>query len=346
MWRDGVELEPEPEPPLHGREAARVRALARDLAVHPRVEPSSNSPLPTPSSKPFVELEPVAVKGTAPVTVRERFVVAVTACVASVTATAAPTAAVEAAADPDAVVVTEAVCVAATVSAPPSVVATPVPIDASVVTVESETATDGAIATPPPAAPPVGRGRHRVGARRLQRQVVPVEDGAVAERGLRRVGDEVDRHRGADAEPVAPAVDFALDVLTEVALKVASVAGALNGAGQQRQRLHVRDREGERAGNAHRGRGARERLALVASRRRFVASTSTDPADAVPAIDASLTMLASVIATPAPIAAEPPVAEPSAFEAAAAVSDDVTVSAPPTARRLPTASPSRTRLRS
>ena len=36
-----------------------------------------------------------------------------------------------------------------------------------------------------------------------------------------------------------------------------------------------------------------------------------------------------MIATPAPIAAEPPVAEPSAFEAAAAVSEDVTVSAPP-----------------
>ncbi len=53
-----------------------------------------------------------------------------------------------------------------------------------------------------------------------------------------------------------------------------------------------------------------------------------------------LVTFASVIATPAPIAAEPPVAEPSAFDAAAAVSDDVTVSAPPTddraaARRWP-----------
>jgi hypothetical protein len=36
-----------------------------------------------------------------------------------------------------------------------------------------------------------------------------------------------------------------------------------------------------------------------------------------------------VIATAAAIAAEPPVAEPSAFEAAALVSDDFTVNAPP-----------------
>ena len=35
-------------------------------------------------------------------------------------------------------------------------------------------------------------------------------------------------------------------------------------------------------------------------------------------------------ATPAPIAAEPPTAEPSAFDEAAAVSDDLTVRAPPT----------------
>jgi len=50
-------------------------------------------------------------------------------------------------------VVTEAICVADTMRAPPSVVAAPMPIDASVVIVESETATDGTIATPPPAAP-------------------------------------------------------------------------------------------------------------------------------------------------------------------------------------------------
>ena len=50
---------------------------------------------------------------------------------------------------------------------------------------------------------------------------------------------------------------------------------------------------------------------------------------AVPVIAAALATFASVIATPAPIAAEPPVAWPSAFEAAAGVSEDVTVSAPP-----------------
>ena len=49
----------------------------------------------------------------------------------------------------------------------------------------------------------------------------------------------------------------------------------------------------------------------------------------MPAIEASLVTSARVIATPAPTAADPPVAEPSAFEAAAAVSDEVSVSAPP-----------------
>ena len=51
------------------------------------------------------------------------------------------------------------------------------------------------------------------------------------------------------------------------------------------------------------------------------ASTSTDAADAVPAIDASLATFTNVIATPAPTAAEPPVADPSAFDAAATVSE-------------------------
>ena len=39
--------------------------------------------------------------------------------------------------------------------------------------------------------------------------------------------------------------------------------------------------------------------------------------------------MASVIATPAPTAAEPPVAEPSAFDPAAPVSDEVSVNVPP-----------------
>ena len=64
----------------------------------------------------------------------------------------------------------------------------------------------------------------------------------------------------------------------------------------------------------------------------MVASTSSDAADTGPAAsDALLCTFASVIATPAAAAVEPPVAaEPSAFEPRAAVSEDFTVSAPPT----------------
>ena len=135
--------------------------------------------------------------------------------------------AVEAEADPDAVVVTDAICVAATVSVPPMLVAAPVPSDASVVTVESETATDGAIATPPPAAPPVA--------------VVVIESFAIAcSVRLCPLKTEpsasaawvvsVTRSMATEAptpEPVAPAVAFADEIVVEVALKVASEAGAL-----------------------------------------------------------------------------------------------------------------------
>ena len=131
-------------------------AFERSPATWPSTPPDGaelDVPFADAVADPFVEVVPVAVTDAAPPTVSVRFVVAVTAWVASVTATAAPTAAVEAEAEPEAEVVTEAVCVAATVSVPPSVTLVPVPSEASVVTVESETATDGTIATPPPAAP-------------------------------------------------------------------------------------------------------------------------------------------------------------------------------------------------
>jgi hypothetical protein len=69
------------------------------------------------------------------------------------------------------------------------------------------------------------------------------------------------------------------------------------------------------------------------------ASMSSDAAETGPAeSEASLVTFANVIATPAPIAAEPPVAEPSAFDFAAAVCDDLSVSVPPTVMTSPAGS--------
>jgi hypothetical protein len=175
---------------------------------------------------PFVELDPLAVNDAAPVTLSERLLVADTSWVASITATAAPTAAVDADADPEAEVVTDAVCVAETVRSPPIAVVEPVPSEASVVTAEIDNATDGTIATPPPAAPDT--------------DVVTIESVLAARRTrLCALNDEpsanaalvvsVTRFSATAAptpEPVVPAVAFAEDVVVEVAPKVASALGA------------------------------------------------------------------------------------------------------------------------
>jgi hypothetical protein len=282
----------------------------------------------------LAELVPVAVKVAAPVTFSERCAAAVTTCVASVTATAAPTAAVEADAEPEAVVVTEAVCVPLTTSAPPSVVNAPVPRDASVVTVESETATDGTIAIPPPAAP-------------LTDVVVIVSVPVACKVKLCALTVEafpsaacvvsVTRFSATAAptpEPVVPAVALAEDTVVDVALNVASADGALTEPVSSAcvcTFAIVRPSDPATPTDA----AAPETPSLEYPAPPLVASTSTDRAEAVPAIDASLVTFANVIATPAPIAAEPPVADPSAFEAAAAVSDEVTVSAPPADTVIP-----------
>ena len=150
----GVEAELEPAPPA-AEEC--VPAFVRSPFTWPVTSPPGGGLLDVPPvdafAEPFDVAVPVAEKDAAPPTVSERFVVAVTAFVASMTETDAPTAAPEAAADPVADVVADAVCVAETTSAPPTVVAEPMPIDASVVIVERITATDGTIATLPPAAP-------------------------------------------------------------------------------------------------------------------------------------------------------------------------------------------------
>ena len=154
---DGVEVEPDPEPPW-----AEERALALPRSpLTVSSTPVPGAPADEAPGAPFalavaslsLDEEPIAWNEIAPAAVTLRCVDASTVWFETVTATTAPTAAVEADAEPDAVVVTEAVWVAVAVSVPPSVAAAPVPSDASVVTVESETATDGTIATPPPAAP-------------------------------------------------------------------------------------------------------------------------------------------------------------------------------------------------
>jgi hypothetical protein len=144
------------EPVLPPLLPARPPAFERSPATWPSTLPPGaelDVPLADAVAVPFVVEEPVAEMLAAPVTASVRLLDAVTVCVASVTATAAPTAAVDAWAPPVAVVVADAVCVAETTSAPPIVVAGPVPIDAVVVTVDSETATAGATPTPPPDEP-------------------------------------------------------------------------------------------------------------------------------------------------------------------------------------------------
>ena len=95
----------------------------------------------------------VAETVAAPAALTERPSEAVALWFATVTATEAPTAAVELVTSPLAVVVADAVCVASTSSTSSSAISSPVPMLASVETLETATATAGATPTPPPAAP-------------------------------------------------------------------------------------------------------------------------------------------------------------------------------------------------
>jgi hypothetical protein len=334
---DGAAPALDPEPPLPDE---RLPEFERSPATWPSTPPDGaelDVPFADAVAEPFVELVPVAVKVAAPVTLSERLLVAVTACVASVTATAAPTAAVAAVAEPEAVVVTDAVCVAETVSAPPSVAVPPEPIDASVVTVEIDTATDGTIATPPPAAPLVDvvvivSVLVAVSVRLCALSVAPF---AIAARVV-----SVTRLSATAAptpEPVVPAVAFAEETVVDVALNVASAVGALRppeSSADVWTFAIVKPNEPAKPTEP----AAPEIPSLEKPAPPLVASTSTDPAAAVPATDASLVTSASVIATPAAAASAPPVAaEPSALAAAAAVSEAVIVSAPPTVNTAPLA---------
>jgi hypothetical protein len=152
---EGVPVPPEPAPPFA---PATRSALLRSPATCPSTPPAG-APLDVPPADevavPLVEDEPVAVTDAEPPTESARAFDAVTVWLATVSASETPTAAPDAAADPDAVVVAEATCVASSVRFPPMLVAPPVPIFASVVTVENEMATDGAIEAPPPDAPVV-----------------------------------------------------------------------------------------------------------------------------------------------------------------------------------------------
>jgi hypothetical protein len=271
----------------------------------------------------------------APVTVRERLLVAVTVYVASMTATAAPTAAVAADAEPEAVVVTDAVCVAETASAPPSVVGPPEPIDASVVTVAIVTATDGTIAMPPPAAPLVDA---VVSVSVLV--AVNVRFFALSVDALARAACvlSVTRFSATAAptpEPDVPAVAVAEDVVDEVAMKLASADAVASDPVSSASVCAFAIVSASDPATPTEA-AAPEIASLEEPAPPLVACTVAPPvADAFAAIDALLVTFASVTATAAAIAAEPPAAEPSAFEAAAAVSDDVTVSTPPTDTVIP-----------
>jgi hypothetical protein len=225
---EGVPVPPEPEPPA-AMDCAP--AFERSPATWPSTPPDGaelDVPFADAVAVLLVVEEPAAVTLAAPVTMSVPLVVAETECVASVTATAAPTAALLADAEPDAFVVVAAVWFAETTSAPPTVAVLPEPIDAVVVTVESETATDGTIETPPPAAPDC--------------DVVVIEFVLVActvrlwpENPELFASDalvvSVTRFSATDAptpEPVVPAVAVADDTVVEVALTVASAAGAVN----------------------------------------------------------------------------------------------------------------------
>ena len=309
--------------------------MARSPVTWPSTPPLGaelDVPVDDAFAEPLVELVPVAVNVAAPVTASERFVVAVTLCVASVTAIETPTAAPEPEVDPSAVVVTVAVCAAETSSAPLTIAAAPGPNDASVVTVDSVTATEGAIATLPAA--PVTELVVSVGVLVACSVTscalsVPVTAAWVA---------SVTRFSATAAptpEPVEPAVAFAEEAVADVALTIAFAAGAFT-APERSARVCtfaiVSPSDPATAAEA----AAPEIPSLDAPTPPLEASTSTAEADAVPASDAVLVTFASVIATPAPIAAEPLVAAPLAFAAAAAVSDEVTVSVPVTATVPPT----------
>jgi hypothetical protein len=150
---DGVALEPEPDPPFA---PAVLSAWLRSPATWPSTPPAGDEldvPLADAVALPFADEEPVARKLAALATTSARLVVADASWFATVTATAAPTAAEDPEAEPDALVSADAVCSASTRSAPPMLAGVPTPSDASVTTFDSATATDGTIATPPPAAP-------------------------------------------------------------------------------------------------------------------------------------------------------------------------------------------------
>ena len=253
---DGVELPPEPEPPLPDE---RLPALLRSPATWPSTPPAGaelDVPFADAVAEPLVEEVPVAVNDAAPPTVSERLLVAETSWVASATATDAPTAAVDADAEPEADVVTDAVWVAATVRFPATEVGPPVPSDAVVVTVESDTATDGATETPPPAAPPT-----EVAATVSVLVACTVRSWALAVAPFASVASVVSVARVSATEAPSPKlvppleaafaveVDCTLDAALTVSVPAPAAADPV--APSSRGRRDVPDRQGQRAGRAH-----------------------------------------------------------------------------------------------
>ena len=151
-----------------------------------------------------VEDAPVAVNDALPAAVRSRWVVACTTWVAKVSAIAMPTAAPAESTSPVAVVVADARSFAVAVNAPVSTSGAPVPTTAVVVTFEVVIATTGAIAMFGDETPPCASVVAGAIADEVQRQVVrPGERRTVLETGARRVVEDVQCDRRADADGLA-----------------------------------------------------------------------------------------------------------------------------------------------
>ena len=217
---------------------------------------------------------PWALKLTAPPPARFRAVVALTRWLATVRPRAAPMPTLSPLAEPSASLDADAVCVAASVIEPVVVSSVPTPIVAEVVTFESMIATSAVTATPP-AAPFLAKPVASVRRRRRCRQVVGVRQGhVVADRRGRRVVQDRQRDRGADADRLAGrAVQLRLRLVRRDrrrgrAQADIAAAGVHDRAGSDRSRRVDRDDpDRHRACHADRpGRRTRRRLRVERAR--------------------------------------------------------------------------------
>jgi hypothetical protein len=132
-------------------------------------------------------------------------------------------------------------------------------------------------------------------------------------------------------EPVAPAVAFADESLAEVAFNSTSPPAASTAAAERSRASVLTFAIVNPSEPATETPAAAPDFASLPKLAPACVSASMSSPPALPAADeeASLAAFASVIATPAPIAADPPVADPSATDFAAGVSDALNSNKPP-----------------